>query len=513
MVVNINEARDKRLRAGLLARLCKTWMRRLKDKGWVATDSFAKQITAVDADHRCNLESVPVTGKRLNGRAKTARGRELLLQEMLDVLRGAGCEFRDGESGQEIRLAPTARADAAVVASENRSKSTADDAPSATAVTTPDADAGGTASAQQHPSDHPPDTDSVATEDDTALGVVASPTPPAADAPNLPDLADDAPGSPSANPAATAATAATTCADGAARVVNLPVRDLSLHAAASDVPAMRPQEWQAFLADVQAQSVRTPLTVQVGGIVLDGRHRLKAAIESGHETVPAIMVDLSPDEQVAHVYRTALLCRHLTDDQRAVIAARWQRVESKAARTERTSKAGKAGGRGRAKTTDSSQDKVPTKLSPGTSSDGVVTKTEQSSTRAKAAAQHGVAERKVRAAIKLEMESPDLASEVLAGTKTMRQARLALKPAAQPGASVKSSKKTKSTVNSESTPAGSQSAFPLVLSVSITARELVDSLMRLIGPAQTADLLREAMTLVAEAAEQDSNTDLPSCAA
>jgi integrase len=107
------------------------------------------------------------------------------------------------------------------------------------------------------------------------------------------------------------------------------------------------EEWKPFLESVRTSGVQDPLTVQKGGRVLDGRHRLKAAKESGQETVPARVVDLSPEDQTALVYHTALLRRHLGDDQRAMLAARWTEAECKKSRSERARKAGLAGGRGR----------------------------------------------------------------------------------------------------------------------------------------------------------------------
>jgi ParB-like chromosome segregation protein Spo0J len=123
-------------------------------------------------------------------------------------------------------------------------------------------------------------------------------------------------------------------------IVNLPVRDLRPHPAALKVPEMRDEEWKPFLESVRTSGVQDPLTVQKGGRVLDGRHRLKAARESGQETVPARVVDLGPDEQTALVYRTALLRRHLSDDQRAMLAARRTEAEARKSRSERARKAG-----------------------------------------------------------------------------------------------------------------------------------------------------------------------------
>jgi ParB-like chromosome segregation protein Spo0J len=202
-----------------------------------------------------------------------------------------------------------------------------------------------------------------------------------------------------------------------ARVADLPVGWLRPHEAAAEVPFMRAEEWSAFAADVRERKVQEPLVVQVGGAVLDGRCRLKAAQESGQQTVPARVVDLTPQEQALHVYRAAALRRHLTDDQRAILAARYRELLSEATRKARARKAGRAGGRGRRKA-DSSRDAAPQELSREGAAQAA-----GASTRQQAAALHNVSERKVRTATEVERAAPELADEVLAGGMTLREAK------------------------------------------------------------------------------------------
>jgi N6-adenosine-specific RNA methylase IME4 len=61
-----------------------------------------------------------------------------------------------------------------------------------------------------------------------------------------------------------------------------------------------------------------PLEVSAGGIVLDGRHRLRAAVELGLETVPVRVV--SPGDEHEYVLLAALRRRHLTASQKAALA-------------------------------------------------------------------------------------------------------------------------------------------------------------------------------------------------
>jgi ParB-like chromosome segregation protein Spo0J len=213
-------------------------------------------------------------------------------------------------------------------------------------------------------------------------------------------------------------------AAGGDMIDRVPVRDLQVHSAARDVPDMRDEEWRPFLEDVREHGVRDPLTVQRGGVVLDGRHRLRAARESGQETVPARVVELTEEEQAAYVLRVALLRRHLSDDQRAVLAARWNKAEARAARSDRARKAGQASGRSRQKAAANSVDKASSEFA--AAGDGKE-EAPVGRTREKAAVQHGVPERKVRAALELEQQSPELAAKVLAGKMTLKQARRDLK--------------------------------------------------------------------------------------
>jgi hypothetical protein len=189
-----------------------------------------------------------------------------------------------------------------------------------------------------------------------------------------------------------------------ARVSLAPVAGLRLHEEAGKIPGMRDEEWGPFLADVQTAGVKDPITVQRGGVVLDGRNRLRAARESGQTTIPAIEVDWSPAGQLEHIYRSALLRRHLSDDQRAVLAARFHEELRSQSKAERARKAGKAGGRGRSKAANSSEDKA----SPGLSGEATPPQNKPRS-RALAAAVHNLPERKVRDADEVQRKDPELA--------------------------------------------------------------------------------------------------------
>jgi len=105
-----------------------------------------------------------------------------------------------------------------------------------------------------------------------------------------------------------------------APTTTFPLAVLRLHPEADAVPAMTPDEYDAFLADVDTRGITTPLTVTHDGIVLDGRHRFGAAVTLEIADVPVHVVDVEPDRQVDYMVRQAVLRRHLTIAQRRDLA-------------------------------------------------------------------------------------------------------------------------------------------------------------------------------------------------
>ncbi|MBM4380813.1 MAG: ParB N-terminal domain-containing protein, partial [Deltaproteobacteria bacterium] len=102
----------------------------------------------------------------------------------------------------------------------------------------------------------------------------------------------------------------------------VPVSTLTLHPLAGVVPEASPDEFRALVEDVRREGIREPLRV-LGNTVVDGRHRLRAALQLGLATVPVVDAVLAADETPeAYMLRTALHRRNLSDDQRAIMAAR-----------------------------------------------------------------------------------------------------------------------------------------------------------------------------------------------
>lgn len=98
---------------------------------------------------------------------------------------------------------------------------------------------------------------------------------------------------------------------------------LKQHPSAEMVPEMRPAEWSDFYADIAFRGIKVPLEVLGDGTVIDGRHRLKAALELNLLEVPIVDAPLNGDDPTAYMLKAAVLRRHLTDDQRALMAAMW----------------------------------------------------------------------------------------------------------------------------------------------------------------------------------------------
>jgi len=122
-------------------------------------------------------------------------------------------------------------------------------------------------------------------------------------------------------------------------IVYLPLKELRHHPSAKLVREMTSEEWGAFLPDVIRRGVQNPIVVQKGGIILDGRHRVRAAEERDDETIPARVVDFDQQEQLEFMLLAALRQRHLTTSERALIAAKLMPAFSEAAK-ERQSQAG-----------------------------------------------------------------------------------------------------------------------------------------------------------------------------
>ena len=189
-------------------------------------------------------------------------------------------------------------------------------------------------------------------------------------------------------------------------VPRVPVQELREHPLAAAIPEMRPAEWCAFLEDVRQRGILDPLRLASDGTtVLDGRHRLRAAREMGLEAVPTAPAPCEPWDEAGYMLRAALHRRHLSDDQRAMLAARLAEAMGSERRRESARAAAKA------RWGDASGIGVlPNASLPDAS-------------RTIAARTLGISERRLRLARELARAAPDLAARVEAGGLALRAAR------------------------------------------------------------------------------------------
>ena len=94
---------------------------------------------------------------------------------------------------------------------------------------------------------------------------------------------------------------------------------MKFHPLADLFPLLEGADFDALVADIKAHGQREPITLYKGEI-LDGRNRYRACLEAG---VKPFMGELDDDaDLVAFVVSANLRRRHLTDDQRAMVAAK-----------------------------------------------------------------------------------------------------------------------------------------------------------------------------------------------
>jgi len=97
-----------------------------------------------------------------------------------------------------------------------------------------------------------------------------------------------------------------------------PVASLCPHPAGGLVPELDAAGYRDLYADIAVRGVQVPLEVTAAGTVLDGRARLRAAVELGLAEV-AVRV-LAPPDEVEFMVWAALHRRHLSASQRAAVA-------------------------------------------------------------------------------------------------------------------------------------------------------------------------------------------------
>jgi ParB-like chromosome segregation protein Spo0J len=105
------------------------------------------------------------------------------------------------------------------------------------------------------------------------------------------------------------------------KTTNIPLAGLEPHKLALAFPKYKSKDFVILFRDIQEHGVRVPITM-FEGKVLDGRNRFEAAARAGLTEIPASEFEGSFDQARDFVISLNMNRRHLTDDQRAGIAAK-----------------------------------------------------------------------------------------------------------------------------------------------------------------------------------------------
>jgi N6-adenosine-specific RNA methylase IME4 len=104
-----------------------------------------------------------------------------------------------------------------------------------------------------------------------------------------------------------------------------PLAELRAHEHAALVPDLGGREYAVLRDDIADRGLLQPLEITAGGVVLDGRQRLRALHELGHSQAATIVV--APTDEVEHIILAALHRRHLSPSQRAALAVELDRYQ------------------------------------------------------------------------------------------------------------------------------------------------------------------------------------------
>jgi hypothetical protein len=103
------------------------------------------------------------------------------------------------------------------------------------------------------------------------------------------------------------------------RITSGTMLTLQIHPIAGEMPAMSDAEYARLRDDIERHGLIQPITIYQG-MVLDGRHRLRAANEIGLTSVAAVAY--VGDDPEGYSIQQNVMRRHLTATQRAMLAGR-----------------------------------------------------------------------------------------------------------------------------------------------------------------------------------------------
>jgi ParB-like nuclease domain len=97
--------------------------------------------------------------------------------------------------------------------------------------------------------------------------------------------------------------------------------EFPVHPACDLLPEMSEDEYRALVEDIRENGQRSAVIVDEAGVLLDGRHRLRACQELGIEPEVLVKAGHSEEQKLALILGENLLRRHMSKGQRAMAVA------------------------------------------------------------------------------------------------------------------------------------------------------------------------------------------------
>jgi ParB-like chromosome segregation protein Spo0J len=98
-------------------------------------------------------------------------------------------------------------------------------------------------------------------------------------------------------------------------------QELTFHKLSLIFPEMRHAQYKALVEDIKKHGLREPIVIFEGEI-LDRRHRYLACKEAGYQFGENDLTEFKDDDPLGYVVSHNLHRRHLTENQRAIVAAK-----------------------------------------------------------------------------------------------------------------------------------------------------------------------------------------------
>src|SRR6478609_8483762 len=102
--------------------------------------------------------------------------------------------------------------------------------------------------------------------------------------------------------------------------------DYRVHPAADVWPMLSDEELAGLVKDITESGLKTPITVDEDGVLLDGRNRLEALERAGLELRSWQVQIYSGDDPAGHIISANAHRRHLTKQQLAVFIVEVHKV-------------------------------------------------------------------------------------------------------------------------------------------------------------------------------------------